>query len=83
MLIATSDKNELRLYDGPCSHAPTLDRLKPEWRHLFKQANADMGGKSLVGCWISLLDDDAIYVLIDGADGFALGVDVFKVERGI
>ncbi len=84
VMVATgSGTNSLRLYSTPCTHAGTLERLKPEYHSLFKQAQADMGGKVLDGCHIHIPEHEVYFVLLDGADGFALSADAFKLERGV
>ena len=83
VLVATAGKNELRLYEGPCIHAGTLGRLKPEWRPLFRKAQAEYNGRTLFGCWLEIAEHEVYFVLLEDADGFALPVDAFKLERGI
>jgi len=83
VLIAKNGANELRLYDGACVHGGTLGRLRPEWRGEFKKAQAEYNGRLLFGCWREVEEFGVYYVLLEEADGFALPVEAFKLERGI
>lgn len=73
VLITQSGSDELRLYDGACTHGGTLARISPDKRSTFRKAQAEVSGKLLFGCWTEIPGrDDLLWVLLEGAQGLAL-----------
>jgi hypothetical protein len=81
--VATNDAgDELRLMNGACDNEEVLAQLKPEYHSQFKRAQATVGGRAYLGCWIAIPEEKAVYMQFQNGQGQVFSEAMFK-EQGV
>jgi hypothetical protein len=78
-LVANNGNDQIRLSDSPCTSEQVLNRLKPQFRSILRDASAVVRGQSFKACWI-VAGDSAHLLYEDGDQGLVPLAD-FKAPR--
>jgi len=78
-LVASNGNDSVRLSDGPCTSQEVLNRLKPQFHSVLKEASAVVRGQSFKACWI--LAGDSAHLLYEDGDQGLIPLADFKAPK--
>jgi hypothetical protein len=76
-LVASSGNDSVRLSDSPCSSEEVLNRLKPQFRAVLRDATAVVQGQTFKACWV--VEGHAAHLLYEDGDQGLIPLRDFKI----
>jgi hypothetical protein len=76
-LVASNGNDQVRLSDGPCTSEQVLNRLKPQFRSVLRDASATVSGQTFKACWI--VEGSSAHLLYEDGDQGLIPLAEFKV----
>ena len=78
-LVAFNGNDSVRLSDAPCTSEEVLNRLKPQFRTVLRDASAVVQGQSFKACWIPA--GDSAHLLYEDGDQGLIPLSDFKAPK--
>ena len=76
-LVAKNGSDQVRLTDSPCANEQVLNRIKPDYRSVMRDASATVQGETYKACWIS--NGEAAHLLYEDGDQGVIPLSDFKI----
>ncbi len=76
-LVASKGNDQVRLSNGPCTSEQVLNRLKPQFRAVLREASATVSGQTYKACWV--IEGRAAHLLYEDGDQGLIPLADFKI----